>query len=121
MINTNLDCDVSAETLAKYFSVLVGKIFKILPLAEEDKQSAKKYLDGFHIELEGVNTLFDSINEDPMFISFLSIITWLTEHVTDEDCTLELIKREVFQAISICQKLEANALSEPHPGGDSDE
>jgi hypothetical protein len=121
IVKTQLDCAVPSETLAKYFSVLVGKVFKILPLAEESIYSAKVYLDGLMMELRGFDTLFDFVNDDPLFISFLSIIAFLQENIDSEQCNLAIIKREVFQAISICQKLEAQTLTSISQSGGDDE
>lgn len=115
-------CDVPPETLSKYFEMLIGKVFKILPLSEDDRQSAKTYLDGLHRELSGLKTLFWVINKEPAFISLLSIINWLKYHILDDNCTKAIIKKEVFDAISICEQLQTIIPEKVVPsGGDNDE
>ena len=118
MMKQGFYADIPPDTLAKYFGILVGKVFKILPLAEDSSVSAKIYLDGFHRELQGINELFNVINQDPTFVSLLGTIMWLTQHVTDRDCTIEIIKREVFSAISLCQDIKSHFLPNSEMGGD---
>lgn len=117
MLQTSLLLDVPVETLEKYYSGLINKIFKILPLAEESKDTAKVYLDSLHVELQGCNELLPLIQSDPRYVSILSIVAWLRNHVTDCDCTIKDVRREVFSAISMCKKLE----TESYIGGDGDE
>ena len=121
MLKTAFHCDIPEETLAYYFRVLVGKVFKVLPMAEENKDSAKIYLTGLRFELRGVKRLFKILRDDPAFVSLLGIITELTQNIEEEEYTVEVIKREVFQAISICQKLEQQIISGGLSGGDLDE
>ena len=117
MLHTSLLLDIPAETLEKYYSGLINKIFKILPLAEESKDNAKVYLDSLHVELQGCNELLPLIQDDPRYLSILSIIAWLRNHVMDCECTVRDVRREVFSAISMCKKLEA----ESYIGGGCDE
>lgn len=122
MLKTRFYCEIPHETLAKYFDVLIGKVFKILPLAEDGKSSAKVYLDGLHREVRGLRNLFWVINKDPTFVSLLSILTWLTYNIDDESCTIDVVKKEVFDAIAICQDLRDRIISESDADrGDSNE
>lgn len=51
MINTNINLD-------DYLDKLVGKIYKILPLLEENPTNAKKYLNSLIIELDGMTKYY---------------------------------------------------------------
>lgn len=106
MLDTTPFSGVTSENLEKYFGNLVNKIFKILPILENDESSIKKYLEGLHIELEGCQELIYILQDDPLFISLLSTLTWLTNHVNEECCPFQTARREVFNAISICKNLE---------------
>lgn len=121
MLKTAFHCDIPESTLADYFRILVGKVFKILPMAEESKDSAKVYLTGLRFELRGVKRLLKILRDDPSFVSLLGIITELTWDICEEECTIDVIRREVFQAISICQKLEQQVISGTLSGGDLSE
>ena len=112
ILKTKFYCEIPHDTLSKYFDVLVGKVFKILPLAEDGRSSAKVYLDGLHREVKGLKHLFWVMNKDPMFVSLLSILTWLTYNIDDEECTIDVIRKEVFDAIAICQDLRDRIASE---------
>jgi hypothetical protein len=120
---TQFNCDIPSDTMAEYFSVLVGKIFKILPLAEDDKSSAQVYLSSLCFELRGVKRLLNILSDDPAFISLLGIIMELSQNIDKDEYTIKVIKREVFKAISICQKLEKITMSgsAEECGGDCDE
>lgn len=120
ILKTRFYCEIPRETLAQYFNALIGKVFKILPLAEDNRDSAKTYLDGLHRELKGLRKLFWVINKDPGFVSLLSIVTWLTYHVADEECTNDIIKKEVFDAIAICQDLKDRVLADSDANGGDD-
>jgi len=108
---TTLLFDMPVETIKKYYCGLIGKVFKILPLAEENKSSAQAYLNGFNLELDGYQELLTVIKDDPRYVSLLSIIAWLRAHIMDGNCTLDIIKREVFAAIAVCKELECDSYS----------
>lgn len=113
MLETSINMSIKAETMSKYFGVLVNKIFKILPIIENNESSLSTYMDSLFIEISGCKELITSIQDDPMFITLLGTLTWLMNHYDDKNCTFKQIRREVFHAISICKKLETQVL-----GGD---
>lgn len=119
MLDTTTNLKVDSATLKKYFEVLVNKIFKILPIVENNEASLESYLDSLFIEVSGCRELITVISDDPMYISMLSTLTWIKNHVNDKDCTFKRIRREVFHTISICKKLEDQTLTE-HDGGNVD-
>lgn len=60
-METNINLD-------DYLDKLVGKIFKILPLLEENPTNAKKYLNSLTIELDGMTKYY---SDDSYIISTL--------------------------------------------------
>lgn len=52
----------------------------------------------------GFNELILAIQDDPLFVSLLNILQYL---IDNPECSLVVVKREVFRAISICNKLKA--------------
>ena len=61
-------------------------------------------------ELIGCKELIAAIHEDPLFMSLISILQYL---IDNPSCSVKVVKREVFRAISICNKLKARyAVSE---------
>ncbi len=97
---------VTSENLEKYFGNLVNKIFKILPILENNQSSVKKYLEGLHIELEGCQDLIYVLHDDPLFISLLGTLTWITNNVDSDEYEFKTVRREVFNAITIAKNLK---------------
>lgn len=118
-LDTTTYSGVTTGSMEKYFGNLVNKIFKILPILETEESSIKTYLESLQIELEGCREMVVLLNEDPMYISLLSTLTWLNNHIGDEACQFKTIRREVFNAISICKKLERQMMKAHSDGGDS--
>ena len=110
IVQTSLDVPISSELLEKYMKSLVNKFFKILPIMENNEDSIGAYMDSLEVELQGFNALICVINEDPLYISLLSIARWLIDNVSNSDCAYKRIRKEVFHAISICKKLETQLL-----------
>lgn len=96
-------------SLRKYMRGLVDRLFKILPLWETNEESLPVYLDSLLIELHGFNGLMRCINDDQDFVTLLAILQYLIDHPETETY---IVKREVFRAISVCNKLRARYCSE---------
>lgn len=92
------------ETMRKYIRGLVDRFFKILPLWEGNEDSLPTYLDSLLIELKGFNGLMYVLNDDRDYVSLLAILQYL---IDNPDTNVSVVKREVFRAISICNKLRA--------------
>ena len=93
---------IPGELIYNYFSSLVNCFFKILPIRESEEQSLVVYVESLKMELLGCGGLIQSINNDAAFLSLLAIL----QHLIDEpDYPVPKVKREVFKAINICNKL----------------
>lgn len=110
ILETTLYDGITSETVSKYFGNLINKIFKLLPMVEEGDNSIETYIDGLQVELDGCHDLIVIIREDPIFISLLSTLAWLRQNALKQDCSFKRIRREIFQAISICKKMEESML-----------
>lgn len=106
MVDTTIGMVISEEQISKYFKSLVNKVFKILPIIENQEESIATYLDSLGCELNGFKSLLPSVGEDPLFLSLLAIYKWLFDSLSESDSEYKVIRREVFHAISICKKLE---------------
>lgn len=89
-----------------YFNHLINETFKILPLKEEairDKNNENliSYLSGFRAELMGFTFLFEISKQDPIVFSLLSKI----EFLLNEEYDKKLCKKEVFDCISIIERI----------------
>lgn len=92
------------ESVHKYLRGLVDRFFKILPLWEDREESLPTYLESLKLELVGFDGLMKAINDDKDFVSLISILQYL---IDNPDTNVRTVKREVFRAISICNKLRA--------------
>ncbi|MPL95077.1 hypothetical protein SDC9_41240 [bioreactor metagenome] len=94
-----------------YVKGLIGKLFKILPLRENEEKSLNEYLDSLWMEMSGAYMTFPILQESSEYVSALNIVGYLTTHsVSPKQC-----KREVFKAIGLVEKLSIQA------GGDADD
>lgn len=85
-----------------YFSNLVNAFYKILPMAENKEKSRVEYMGSLLRELLGMQKMAESVEYDTGFLSLLNILRYLLDHA---DCNPEIVKQDVFKAISICNRL----------------
>lgn len=104
MIKTTAGVPMDAIVLNNYLRALINLFFKILPIRESGESSLDTYMRSLQSELLGCKELVVAIHEDPMFLSLISILQYLIDNPT---CSVSTVKREVFKAISICNKLKA--------------
>lgn len=102
MIQTSAGVPMSATVLDNYLRSLINLFFKILPLKESGERSLETYMKSLQAELLGCNALVEVIHDDSMFLSLVSILQYL---IDNPDCDVVFVRREVFRAISICNKL----------------
>lgn len=103
-IQTTAGVNMDAAMLSGYLRSLVNRFFKILPIRESGEDSLETYMRSLQAELLGCKELIVAIHEDPLFMSLLNILQYL---IDNPECSLVVVKREVFRAISICNKLKA--------------
>ena len=108
MVETTAGMPIDAEVLYNYFRNLVNHFFKILPIREQNEESLTTYMQSLQAELLGCKGLVSAIQNDASYLTLLSILQYL---IDNPECTVREVKREVFRAISICNKLKAQYAS----------
>lgn len=108
MIQTTVGVPMDATVLSNYFHTLVNLFFKILPIKESGESSLDTYMISLQAELLGCKELIEAIHDDPSFLSLIAILQYL---IDNPSCSVTVVKREVFRAISICNKLKARYAS----------
>ena len=103
-VNTTADTQLSPELVFNYFKNLVNQFFKILPMKESQEDTLPVYIDSLRSELLGCGNLIIGLASDPHYLTLLSIIQYLRDN---PDCSVKTTKREVFKAISICNRFKA--------------
>lgn len=102
-LSTKYGGEITPKLLTNYLGNLVNLIFKILPIRESGETSLPSYMESLEMELIGCKSLIAALDEDPMFLSILSIIQHLIEN---PESSVDIYRREVFKAISLCNKLK---------------
>lgn len=109
MIETAAGCKIDAIFLHNYFKTLVNSFFKVLPMRENEEDSLVTYMRSLQIELLGCKEFIEAIKDDSLYLTLLAILQYLIDNPT---CSVYEVKREVFRAISICNKLKSRYIVE---------
>lgn len=113
IFETSVGVPMDVRLFNNYIRSLVNRFFKILPIKENGEEygeeSLETYMKSLQAELLGCNELIITIHEDPLLISLLNILQYL---IDNPECSLTNVRREVFRAISICNKLKAKYFEE---------
>ena len=104
MVTTKQNVSMNNEIFERYFDKLINQFFKILPIHENEEATLETYIDSLQIELLGLKDLIPELTADPMLLRLISILQYFKEH---PDCKRGRLRREVFKAIDICDKLKA--------------
>lgn len=104
IIPTSVGEPITSDLLRNYFRNLVNQFFKILPMRENEEESLYIYMKSLQSELLGCKELLPDIRENSLYLTLLAILQYL---IDNHDCTVTEVKREVFRAISICNKLKS--------------
>lgn len=104
MIETQTGVPMDQKTLRNYLRRLVDLFFKILPMRENEEPSLLEYIRSLQVELIGCSELIEVLKYDAQFLTLLGILQYLHDH---SESSVEVYRREVFKAISICNSLKA--------------
>lgn len=102
MTDTSIGAKVSDKLMSNYFTSLINSFFKILPIRESGEESLPVYIRSLQVQILGCERLIVELNDDPHFITLVSILEYLKDN---PDCDVKEVKRQVFRAIDICNKL----------------
>lgn len=104
MIQTRLGVPLGSDLVSSYFRNLVNMFFKILPMKENGEMTLDVYMESMMAELLGSQSLVPELSADAMFASLLFILQGLIDNPT---WSHQRVRREVFRAISICNKMRS--------------
>lgn len=102
-MNTKYDIRLPKDLVNNYCQNLVNMFYKILPMKENKEDTLQVYMESLMFELVGARSVMYALRNDSLFLSLISI---LQSMIDQPDCEVEVVKREVFHAISICNKLK---------------
>ncbi|MDE6148738.1 MAG: hypothetical protein K2F81_01405 [Ruminococcus sp.] len=103
-IKTSVGEPITSNLLRNYFRNLVNQFFKILPMRENEEDSLCVYMKSLQSELLGCKELIPEVRECSLYLTLLAILQYL---IDNPECKVSDVKREVFRAISVCNKLKS--------------
>lgn len=102
------DVRVPLRALDGYLQNLIDKVFKILPMKEEQCSTLPSYLRSLESELVGCYKLWDELADEPQFLALINVVNYLAV----EEYDVAVCKREVFKAIHLVESVKKNIREE---------
>ena len=96
------------QYFANYFKFLIGRVWKILPMNEEENIHLKDYMESLQRELIGNMNLVESLKYDGYFITLLNKI----EFLINKECEHSVLRKEVFECVDLINKLQSKYFDE---------
>lgn len=100
-MKTKYGAEINNETMVEYFQTLLGKIYKLLPMLEENCLSLDCYLYSLLCEIAGGNKL---IYEDKYFIELLNTL----ENLSSIKGQYKKYRSQVLKCTNLCDKIVNN-------------
>ena len=100
MVQVNIEV-IDDEFFLNYLNFLVNRVYKILPISEDEPETLQSYLDSLILELVGSKDLILKLKKDANFLSLIATLQSLSENKYSH----RVIKSETFKCIDIIKKL----------------
>lgn len=115
-LTTSSGVPVDSGLMIRYLDALVDSFFKILPMRESECETLEVYVRSFQMELLGCRSLISALQNDARVMTLLSILQFF---IDNPYCPVGDVRREVFRAIRICERLKETyrSLQEARNGG----
>ncbi|MFS0905802.1 hypothetical protein AB3N02_22525 [Priestia aryabhattai] len=92
------------QIIKDFLDKLVGDVFKILPLYEENNVGLEIYIDSILFELNSYEEVVQA-NHSAEYVSLMLTLTSLKKEVSKSASEKKVIKREVFKCINIIKNM----------------
>lgn len=95
---------IDDKAIVRYLNNTVNKVFKILPLYEEENSTLDSYVESLILELRGFVATYGSVG----IVEYISIISTLegVQEIISEKDNQPTVKREVFKCIETIKRIE---------------
>ncbi len=101
MIKVNYDV-IPDQLFLNYLDFLVGKVYKCLPMREQEDKTLNKYMESLKRELIGNKELIIELKYNGNFQTILGKLQYLISNEVD----LKTFKKDIFDCISLITKLK---------------
>ncbi len=90
-----------------YLKSLIDKVFKILPIYENEKENKIlfKYIQSLLYELNGLTYCVEDIKDDGIFLTIFATLESLSDDAILLENNKETVKREVFKCLTLINRL----------------
>ena len=92
---------MKAEITNLYLKTMIGSIYKILPMYDDNNVTLQDYLDSLYVQLVGASEFYDELKYNQRFYSIINIIQYFRTNEFDK----KICKREVLKCTNILDKL----------------
>lgn len=99
MIETSYG-QITEKLCDNYFGCLINKIYKILPLKEEQFPTVNQYIESLLFEMTGNKKIIASIREDGQYLAVIGTL----ENLRQCD-SIKICKKEIFKCIRLIDSL----------------
>lgn len=90
-----------------YFDSLIDKIFKILPLFEENNAGLSQNIDSLvDYELNGLHIQLGELGNSNDFTVLLLTLKSISQHVNENTISHKDMRREIFKCITLVKKMK---------------
>ena len=84
-----------------YLNTMIGAIYKILPMYDNEDLTLRDHLDSLYVQLVGASEFYEELKFNQRFYSIINIIQYFRTNEFDK----KTCKREVLKCTNILDKL----------------
>lgn len=89
-----------------YFAVAKNRVFKILPLIEENNKGVNHYIESLLFELSGLKNAVEGVKDSSNYISLVSGLEAILEETVVQTKDFRFIRSEILRLVNLVGKLE---------------
>ncbi|WP_437261280.1 hypothetical protein [Bacillus thuringiensis] len=97
------------KSYIKYCDTLVDKVYKILPLYEEENVGLVSNVRSLVIESYGLQGVVQEVGCDSDYVTLLATLEGMSRLLSEDKLSHQDMKREVFKCINLVKKMKTSA------------
>jgi hypothetical protein len=92
--------------LYNYLEISKNRVFKILPLFEENNEGLSRYVESLLFELYGLQNVISGVKESYNYLSLLCGLESISTEISTKEKNLKFIRSEIFKLIGLIKKIQ---------------
>lgn len=92
---------IPGQMIVNRLKKLTNQFYKILPLKESGVETLPNYMQSLLREMLGASELIAALQYDGIYLSLLSILSFLISN----DCDVDTVRCDIFKALSLIKKI----------------